>query len=154
MLPKAKDSGHDPCLAMLEARNIPVDGLASPDQLMCGRTLRSVLPWKQEHLKIKAREDDQSYTEQRQKKQQNQAKYYDQHSRPLKDPHIGEKVSMLDSKTWKPPAVMKRFGEPISFIVKTENGKTFRRKRQHLHHIAYSNGTDDNILISDGEDEN
>ena len=72
----------------------------------------------------------------------------------MKDTHIVEKVSILDSRTWKPAVVMKRCGEPISFIVKTENGKTFRRKRQHLHHIAYSNGTDDNILISDDEEEN
>ena len=68
MLPKAKDSGQDPYLVMLEARNILVDGLSTPDQLMCGRTLRSVLPCKQENVKIKAREDDEGYTEQRQKK--------------------------------------------------------------------------------------
>ena len=135
---------------MLEARNIPVDGLATPVQLMCGEALRSC---KQEKLKIKPRTDDESYTEQRQKNQQNQAKYYDQYSIPLKDLHIGEKVSMLDSKTWKPAVVMERCGEPRSFIVKTENGKIFRRNRQHLHQIADSNGTDDTILISDGEEE-
>ena len=38
----------------------------------------------------------------------NQAKYYDQHSIPLKDLHIGEKVNMLNSKTWKPAIVIKR----------------------------------------------
>ena len=48
MLTKAKDSGQDPYLVMLEARNIPVDGLATPVQLLCGQTLRSVLPCKQE----------------------------------------------------------------------------------------------------------
>ena len=45
--------------------------------------------------------------------------------------------------------------EETSFIVKTENGKTFRRNRQHLRQIADSNGSDDDtILISDGEEEN
>ena len=39
MLPKAKDSGQVPCLVMLETRNISVDGLATPAQLMCGQTL-------------------------------------------------------------------------------------------------------------------
>ena len=43
---------------MLEARNIPVDGLVTPVQLMCGRALRSVLPCKQEKLTIKPRTDD------------------------------------------------------------------------------------------------
>ena len=39
MLTKAKDSGQVPCLVMLETRNIPVDGSATPAQLMCGQTL-------------------------------------------------------------------------------------------------------------------
>ena len=51
---------------MLERRNIPGDGLATSTQLMCGRTLRSVLPCKQEKLKIKSRADDESYIEKRQ----------------------------------------------------------------------------------------
>ena len=41
MLTKAKDSGQDPYLVLLEARNIPVDGSATSAQL-CGRTLRAV----------------------------------------------------------------------------------------------------------------
>ena len=60
---------------------------------------------------------------------------------------------MLDSKTWKPAVVMKRCEEPRSFIVKTENGKTFSNC-QHLHQIAGSNGTDDTVLIFDGGEEN
>ena len=70
---------------MLERRNIPGDGLAMSTQLMCGRTLRSVLPCKQEKLKIKSRADDESYIEKRQKNQQNQVKHYDHHSRLLED---------------------------------------------------------------------
>ena len=58
---------------------------------------------------------------------------------------------MLESKTWKPAVLIKRCEESRSFLVKTENGKTFRRNRQHL--IGDSNGTDDTILISDGEEE-
>ena len=65
MLTKAKDSGQDPYLVILEARNISFHGLATLAQLMCGRTLSVVLPCKQEKLKdkdkIKARKDDESY---------------------------------------------------------------------------------------------
>ena len=50
MLTKANNSGQDPCLVMLEAKNIPVDGLATPAQLNCSQALRSVLPYKQEKL--------------------------------------------------------------------------------------------------------
>ena len=46
MLTKAKDSGQEAYLVMLQARNIPVDGLAAPSQLSCGQTLRSVPPCK------------------------------------------------------------------------------------------------------------
>ena len=60
---------------------------------------------------------------------------------------------MLDSKTWKPTVVMERCEEPKSFIVKTEKGKKFRKNRPHLRQIADSNGFDDTILISDGEEE-
>ena len=85
---------------------------------------------------------------------QNQAKYHDNNSRPLIELQIGEKVIMLDSKTWKPAVLMKKY-EETSFIVKTENGKTFRRNRQHLGQIADTNGSDDDtILISDGDEEN
>ena len=64
MLTKAKDSGQDPYLVILDTRNIPFDGLATP-ALMCGPALRSVLPCKQENLKIKARIDNENYMEQR-----------------------------------------------------------------------------------------
>ena len=116
--------------------------------------MRSALLCKQEKLKIKTRANDENYIEQRQKNQQNQAKYYDQHSGPLEDLHIAEKVNMLDSKTWKPAVVINRCEEPRSFIVKTENGKIFRRNCQHLSQAADRNETDDTILISNGEEEN
>ena len=56
---------------------------------------------------------------------------------------------MLDSKTWKPAVVMKRCGEPRSFIVKTEKWQNIKKKLncQHLHQTADRNETDDTILI-------
>ena len=53
MLTKAKDSGLDSYLVMLEASNSPVGRFVAPAQLMCGQTLRSALPCKQEKLKLK-----------------------------------------------------------------------------------------------------
>ena len=107
MLTKAKHSDQHPYLVMLETRNIQVEGLANSAQLMCCQSLRSVLPCKQKKLKVKARTEDESYIDQRQKNLQNQARYYDRHSRQMNDLHTGEKVSMQDSKTWKPAVVMK-----------------------------------------------
>ena len=72
----------------------------------------------------------------------------------MKDLHIGEKISVMDGKSLKPAVAMKRYEESRRFIVKIENGKTFRRNRKYLRQIADSNGTDNTILISDGEEEN
>ena len=44
LLTKAKQSGKDPYLAMLESRNCPVENLSLPAQLIHGRCLRSLLP--------------------------------------------------------------------------------------------------------------
>ena len=48
LLTKAKQSGKDPYLAMLESRNCPVENSSSPAQLIYGRCLRSLLPIYQE----------------------------------------------------------------------------------------------------------
>ena len=44
LLTKAKQSGKDPYLAMLESKNCPVENSSSPAQLVYGRCLRSLLP--------------------------------------------------------------------------------------------------------------
>ena len=43
-LTKAMESKQDLHLALLEIRNTPVDGYASPAQLLCGRRLNSLIP--------------------------------------------------------------------------------------------------------------
>ena len=53
LLTKAKQSGKDPHLGMLESRNCPVENSSSPAQLIYGRYLRSLLPIYHEKLKIK-----------------------------------------------------------------------------------------------------
>ena len=59
--------------------------------------------------------------------------YYDKHARnqlrPLRE---GENVIMLRGKEWLPAEVSKKHYNPRSYIVKTDNGKRFRRNRKHL----------------------
>ena len=51
ILKKFDEDGSDPYLAMLNVRNTPVDGLASPAQLLMNRRLRSNLPVTHKQLK-------------------------------------------------------------------------------------------------------
>ena len=76
-LTKAKQSGKDPYLTMLESRNCPVENSSSPAQLIYGRCLRSLLPIYQEKLKIKSINDD-DIQDQKFQKQSKQAFYYNQ----------------------------------------------------------------------------
>ena len=80
LLTKAKQSGKDPYLAMLESRNCPAENSSSPAQLIYGRCLRSLLPIYHEKLKIKSINDDDIHNEKVQK-QSKQAFYYNQHAK-------------------------------------------------------------------------
>ena len=51
LLMKARKSGNDPYLALLELRNTPLGGLESPVQLLYGRRTGTVLPIKPSLLK-------------------------------------------------------------------------------------------------------
>ena len=131
LLTKAKHSKQDPYLAILEALNIPVDGFASPAQLISGRRYRSILPINPQLLKVEPISKD-AFVERRQHIQENQVKYYNQHTKPLKVLHGGETIRMLNEKKWKPATVVQHSNEPRSYIVKNEDGDIYRRNRQHL----------------------
>ena len=68
--------------------------------------------------------------------QENQAKYYNKHTKPLSDLHIGEQIRILKDNKWKPAVITEKCEEPRSFIVKTEDGHKFRRNRKHLRQTA------------------
>ena len=146
LLTKAKHSKQDPYLAILEALNTPVDGFASPAQLISGRRYRSILPINPQLLKVEPISKD-AYVERRQHIQENQVKYYNQHTKPLKVLHGGEKIRMLNEKKWKPATVVQHSNEPRSYIVKNEDGDIYRRNRQYLLK------TDDIVEISDDDTE-
>ena len=89
LLTKAKQSGKDPYLTMLESRNCPVENSGSPPQLIYGRCLRSLLPIYQEKPKIKSINDDDIYDEKVQK-QSKQAFYYHEHAKCQKQLKEGQ----------------------------------------------------------------
>ena len=93
LLEKAKDDNKDPHLMMLEAKNTPIDNYRSPAELAVGRQLRSVLPVNPNNLKIKTIDDDE-FKERRRKDKDEQSKYYDQHTKEIKELRSGETVSV------------------------------------------------------------
>ena len=125
LLEKAKDDNKDPHLMMLEARNTPVDNYRSPAELAVGKQLRSVLPINPNNLKIKTTDDDE-FKERRRKDEDKQSKYYDQHTKEIKELRSGEAVRMLRDGNWEPATVLEKADEPRSYILKTENGRTHR----------------------------
>ena len=119
---------------MLESRNCPVENSSSPAQLIYGRCLRSLLPIYQEKLKIKSINDDDIQDEKVQK-QPKQAFYYNQHAKYQKQLKEGQDVYVYQNKKWKEAVVKKKCAEPCSYIIKTQDGKIYRRNRNRLHPV-------------------
>ena len=149
LLTKAKQSGKDPYLAMLESRNCPVENSSSPAQLIYGRCLRSLLPIYQEKLKIKSINDD-DIQDQKFQKQSKQAFYYDQHAKCQKQLKEGQDVYVYQNEKWKEAIVEKKCAEPCNYIIKTQDGKIHRRNRHRLRPVE---SEETSVEISNGRNQ-
>ena len=135
---------------MLESRNTPVGNYRSPAELAVGRQLRSFLLVNRNNFNVKTI-DDNEFKERRGKDKKKQCKYYDQHTKVRKDLRYGEVVRKLRDAKWIPATVLEKADEPRSYILKTQNGRTYRRNRGHILKIEVDE--DDSIEISDNDDE-
>ena len=126
MLEKAKYDRKDPHLTILEARNKPVDNYRSPAELAIRRQLRLILPVNANNLKMKTVDNDE-LKEIRRKDKEKQSKYDDQHTKEMKELRSGKGVRMLRDRTWEPVTILEKADEPRSYILKIENGRTYRR---------------------------
>ena len=50
----------------------------------------------------------------------------------MKELRSGEAVRMLRDGKWKPATVLEKADEPRSYILKTENRRTYRRNRSYI----------------------
>ena len=125
LLKKAKESGCDPDLALLEFRNTPITGLnSSPAQLLMGRRLRSRLPM------IPTCLDPTIVTSDRDsllKQQQRSTAYYNRQAKPLKPLKPNELIRVKHGNIWKPGVVLRAHKTPRSYIIKTDDGTVLRR---------------------------
>ena len=132
LLKKSKSDNRDPYLGLLEHRNTPLDDLAAPAQLLMSRSLRSILPTTNNHLKPHV-VDPELAREKMEQKQATQRHYYNKGTRELKPLANGEEVHIqTKSGNWKPATVLGQQTTPRSYTVRTKDGSEYRRNRRHL----------------------
>ena len=128
---KAMHSGRDVWQSLLDFRNTPTQGMTvSPAQRFLGRRTRTAFPIHSTKLEP----DFPVYGKQLQEQRQRQAAYHNKHARELKPLNIGDRVrvqSFSRRKFWWPATVVKRVGKH-SYIVRSEEGRTYRRNRRFL----------------------
>ncbi|XP_052784542.1 uncharacterized protein K02A2.6-like isoform X2 [Mya arenaria] len=131
LLVKAKDSGHDPYLALLEYRNTPMsDCKQSPMQLLMSRRTRSVLPTTISQLLPKT-VNSKSVRSAIQTSKRKQKIVYDKNTKPLSMLQVNDLVRFQVGKIWKPAKVI-RIHNDHSYVILTPDGSRYRRNRRFL----------------------
>jgi transposase InsO family protein len=131
LLTKAKQSGQDPYLAMLNYRTTPVDGVASPAQILMSRRLRTTLPATGRQLSPQL-VSDKLVRQKRELCQDRQKYYYDKAAKHLPQLNEGESVRVQKDGVWKPATVVNNADTPRSYWVRTQDGASYRRNSNHL----------------------
>lgn len=157
ILKKAKDSGTDFLLGLLEYRNTPLEsGIGSPAQLLYSRRMKTKLPITDQQLKPEII-PDQVIKEQLQKTKAKQKFYYDKTAKPKSDFKVGEKVLIQETDKrrpiWKPGTVLKQEDTPRSYRVKLDNGSELRRNSKVMIRNTNPNPTNKNTELDDNIDE-
>ena len=149
LMKKAKQGKTDPYLGLLDLRNIPVHGLASPVQLSMSRRLRSLIPCAQKHLRP-AVVEHRIVEDMLKRKQATQKQRYDKSAKDLVN-NERTRVRVMNVKPrWKPAVVLQtpQHATPRSYIVQTER-ETYRRNRRRasransIHYLISTNKSKD-----------
>lgn len=126
---KAKDSGEDVYLALLNYRTTPISStLPSPAEILMNRKLRTRLDINTDRLKTKGSHKVKKTLKERQSRQKQQ---YDKTAKSLPTLHKDDKVYISDKGKWRPATVVKHTDTPRSYLVQTDSG-TYRRNRRDL----------------------
>ncbi|GFY79394.1 alanine--glyoxylate aminotransferase 2, mitochondrial [Trichonephila inaurata madagascariensis] len=131
-LTKAAEEGKDLYVVLLDYSIQPAKDMPSPAELLMGRKLRTFLPSHPDQLKPtfdveRARGDLR-------KRQIIQNKYANKHATVLPVLHQNAKVwfKRKMKEPWKQGTIIQVGPQPLSYIIKGEDGGVFRRNRFHI----------------------
>ena len=131
LLTKAKESGQDPYIALLEYRNSPlVDCNQSPAQLLFSRRTKSVVPITNK-LHQPETVSHSTVQEKVQRSKALQKLNFDKSAKPLSPLNINDSVRLQTGKVWRPAKVISKHNAR-SYTVQTRDGATYRCNRKHL----------------------
>ncbi|GFU03655.1 integrase catalytic domain-containing protein [Nephila pilipes] len=131
-LTKAAKEGKDLYVVLLDYRIQSAKDMPSPAELLMERKLRTFLP--SHPGQLKSTFDVERAREALRKKQIVQNKYANKHATVLLVLHQNAKVWFKHKmkEPWKPVTIIQVGPQPISYIIKGEDGGVFRRNRFHI----------------------
>lgn len=113
----------------MKYRNIPMDGLPSPAEILMGRRIRTMVPTLPSllvpHYDCSSVQKRLLFRQQRQHK-------YDLHSHPLKPLQENQEVLFRLNNQWCKGKIFRVGPQPRSYIIKGKNGREYRRNRFHI----------------------
>ena len=133
LIRKARHSGNDPWLAILDYRNTPSQGVnASPAQRLMNRRTKTLLPTKGNLLMPTVVFDVKNNI---QKEKNRQTKYYNRSVKnlPVLSENDNVRIQPLNKteKSWRKGQIVEKVNDR-SYKIKTEHGTNIRRNRRHL----------------------
>ena len=137
---KCKETREDIDLSLLALRTTPLSSnIASPAELLNGRTFKSTLPGK-----IYLSRNQEDFRNWLKTRQNNQSHYYNRHAKELPELHKDQAIYVQDPvrKMWNLTKVIDRGDTPRSYVV--EGGVQLRRNRIHLRPSSASNNITNN----------
>ena len=131
LLTKAKVSGQDPYIVLLEYQNSPLlDCNQSPAQLLFSRRTISVMPITNKLLQTET-ESQSTVQEKVQRSKALQKLNFDKSAKPLSPLNINDSVQLQTGKFWRPAKVISKHNA-MSYTVQTRDDATYGRNRKYL----------------------